>query len=167
MYDDYINYDKPYIKPKIVSRPLRTPIDTVALVTVAKNEDDYIDEWIQYYTKLGFDAIYIYENNWRAKKPLEEIYPNVHLVPWDGEKRQIPGFNNFLQHHYQEFGYVADFDMDEILVLKEDTNIKDALKKYQDIPVLGIPWRMFGSNGQTEIVNNNYSDIDRFTKSKE
>lgn len=55
--------------------------------------------------------------------------------------------------------------MDEILALKQDKNIKEALLRYTDIPVLGIPWRMFGSNGQTEIVNNNYSDIDRFTKS--
>ena len=32
----------------------------IALVCLAKNEDFYIDEWIKYHTKLGFDHIYIY-----------------------------------------------------------------------------------------------------------
>jgi phosphosulfolactate synthase (CoM biosynthesis protein A) len=34
----------------------------VALVCVAKNEDNYIDEWLNYYNKLGFDNIFMYQN---------------------------------------------------------------------------------------------------------
>ena len=34
-----------------------------ALVCIAKNEDHYIDEWIEYYLKLGIDHIFIYQND--------------------------------------------------------------------------------------------------------
>ena len=36
----------------------------VALVCVAKNEDNYIQEWIDYNKKLGFDDIIIYQNDY-------------------------------------------------------------------------------------------------------
>ena len=34
----------------------------VALVCIAKEEDNYIQEWIDYNKKLGFDDIIIYQN---------------------------------------------------------------------------------------------------------
>jgi len=37
---------------------------TTALVCIAKNEDHYIEEWIAYHLKLGFDHIFIYAYNW-------------------------------------------------------------------------------------------------------
>ena len=43
----------------------------VALVCIAKNEDLYIDEWIDYHFKLGFDEIFVYQNNWRFNKDIE------------------------------------------------------------------------------------------------
>jgi len=36
----------------------------IALVTMAKDEDFYLQEWIDYHLKLGFDDIFIYQNNW-------------------------------------------------------------------------------------------------------
>ena len=38
---------------------------TSAIICVAKDEDHYIDEWIEYHLKLGFDAIYIIQNQWK------------------------------------------------------------------------------------------------------
>ena len=31
-----------------------------ALVCIAKDEDNYIDEWLKYHLKLGFSNIYVY-----------------------------------------------------------------------------------------------------------
>jgi hypothetical protein len=31
-----------------------------ALVAIAKDEDDYINEWIEYHFKIGFDNIILY-----------------------------------------------------------------------------------------------------------
>jgi hypothetical protein len=55
----------------------------VALVAIAKNEDNYIDEWIRYYLAFGVDDIYIYQNDWRAN--LQSDYDrHVHLIEFDG-----------------------------------------------------------------------------------
>ena len=36
----------------------------VAIVAIAKDEDPYIEEWIEYNLKCGFSKIYIYLNDW-------------------------------------------------------------------------------------------------------
>ena len=36
------------------------PLPKVALVAIAKDEDHYIEEWIRYHLKLGFDHVIIY-----------------------------------------------------------------------------------------------------------
>ena len=34
-----------------------------AICAIAKNENDYINEWCKYHLNLGFDEIYIFDNN--------------------------------------------------------------------------------------------------------
>lgn len=36
----------------------------VALVCIAKDEDNYIKEWINYHLSIGFSKIYVYQNDW-------------------------------------------------------------------------------------------------------
>ena len=40
-----------------------------ALVAVAKDEDHYIDEWVEYHQKIGFDDVYIYGDEWELPEP--------------------------------------------------------------------------------------------------
>lgn len=56
--------------------------DKVALAAIAKDEDNYIEEWIRYNLKLGFDKIIIYQNNWRANIPTD-IKDRVILIDYD------------------------------------------------------------------------------------
>ena len=54
-----------------------------ALVCIAKNEDNYLDEWIKYHLKLGFSEIFVYQNNWRYPHgPYEDN--RIHLIELDG-----------------------------------------------------------------------------------
>jgi hypothetical protein len=43
-----------------IFRKLEIIFMKTALACIAKNEDNYIDEWIKYHTKIGFDFIYVY-----------------------------------------------------------------------------------------------------------
>lgn len=131
----------------------------VALVCIAKNEDNYIQEWIDYHKKVGFDDIFIYQNNWRWSGESE----NTHKINFDGKNLQIVAYNNFLQSYKDQFDWVAFFDVDEFLVLKKHKNIKEFLKDYSDFDAVGINWVLFGNNGHTK-VDSEYSLIKRFTK---
>lgn len=131
----------------------------VALVCIAKNEDLYIEEWIKYNSYLGFDKIFIYENDWRLNYDNEII----HKIPFDGIAKQVEAYNNFIIHHKNEWDWVAFFDVDEFLVLKQHNNIKEFLSNYNEFDGVAINWYLFGDNNQPPPTDN-YSVLERFTK---
>lgn len=132
----------------------------VALVCIAKNEDNYIEEWINFHTKLGFDKIFIYENNWRCNIN----HDNVIKIRFDGNVQQLNAYNHFIKKFTGEYDWVAFFDVDEFLVLKKHNNIHEFLSVYNDHHSVCINWVLFGDNHISEINNNDYSVIKRFTK---
>jgi hypothetical protein len=131
----------------------------VALVCIAKNEDNYIEEWMQYHLYLGFDHIFIYENDWRCNINS----PLITKIQFDGIGNQEKAYNHFLKSYNNEYDWVAFFDVDEFLVLKKHEDIKVFLKEYNDYNGVAINWYLFGDNNLCEI-NGNYSMLQRFTK---
>ena len=131
----------------------------IALVCIAKNEDRYIDEWIDYHKKLGFDEIFVYQNDWKAKNR----HPWAHYLSIDGFCQQVTSYNNFLNDNRHKFEWAAFLDVDEYIVLKKHQNINDFLNDYRDLPAIGLNWCLFGDNGLTGKVSD-YSTIKRFTK---
>jgi hypothetical protein len=88
----------------------------IALVCIAKEEDLYIQEWIDYHLKLGFDDIHIFQNNWRAGKLNDDS--RVHLHEYDGETYesdeplwvrniQAKCYTEFGRKYYNEYEWVA------------------------------------------------------------
>jgi hypothetical protein len=132
----------------------------VALVCIAKNEDNYIQEWIDYNLKLGFDHIFIYRNNWK----FESSNKNVTVIDFPGEVMQLHAYNDFIKNNVGKYDWTAFFDVDEFLVLKKHYSVKDFIKDYENNFSIAINWVVFGDNGLTEIIENNYSVLERFTK---
>lgn len=131
----------------------------VSLVCIAKNEDHYIEEWINYHKKIGFDDIFIYQNDWSCSYESE----GVHKIEFDGQGLQREAYNNFLINYKGRYDWVAFFDVDEFIVLKKHTNIKQFLNDYTDFDAVAINWVLFGNNGLHE-VDSEWSLIKRFTK---
>jgi hypothetical protein len=130
----------------------------VALTCIAKAEDNYIDEWIDYHLKLGFDDIYVYQNNWyfNVKKS------NVYSIEINGYAKQEEAYNHFLKTYKDDYDWVAFFDIDEFLVLKQHKDIKQFLLDYNGYKSVGINWVFFGDNG-LEFCGD-YSVLNRFIK---
>jgi hypothetical protein len=133
----------------------------VALVCIAKNEDPYIQEWIDYNKKLGFDDIFIYQNDWRWDGESE----NVHKFVIDGKSKQREAYNHFIKNYRKEYDWVAFFDVDEFLVLKKHENIQSFISDYLNYPAIGINWVLFGDSGY-KTINNEYGVVKRFTMRK-
>jgi hypothetical protein len=132
----------------------------VALVCIAKDEDEYIKEWIDYHKKLGFDNIFVFENNWRCKVQ-DEI---VTTIEFDGEVKQIPAYNTFIDRFRYDYDWVAFIDVDEFVVLKKHENIKEFLKEYDSVENgIAINWVLFGNNEHDE-PSEKWSVLERFTK---
>lgn len=147
----------------------------ISLVTMAKGEDYYLQEWIDYHLKLGFDDIFIYENNWRFKNKVDN--DKVHFIDWDVDSLPVndPPYNwnrhaicysNFGKEYYKDYEWAAFFDVDCFLVLKQTDDVKEFISNYDNIPQqqVVINFAMFGDNGHKTFDENNTSVIERFTK---
>ncbi len=134
----------------------------VALVCIAKDEDNYIDEWIEYHLKMGVDEIFIYQNDWRAS--LKHKRNNVHLIEFDGSCRQLPAYNDFIVHRSDNFDFAIFIDVDEFICLVRDSNIKTFLSNYVGYGAIGLNWRLFGDNGLSSVQDGDYSLVRRFTR---
>ena len=117
----------------------------VGLACVAKNEDRYIEEWVDYHIKLGFDKIDVYQNDW-------EFFldrPGLTMHKRAGVAVQVPCYNDHLKNLYEtrELDWVAFLDVDEFLVLKRHKSVKDFLADYDGALAVGINWYFFGNSG--------------------
>lgn len=132
-----------------------------ALVCIAKNEDDYIEEWINYHIKLGFDKIFIYANDWDYSSNNDKVC----ILNINGEIQQVNAYNSFLNWHNKtnEYNWAAFFDIDEFLVLNKHNNVKDLLKEYEECNAIGINWAIFGNNYHKH-KKSNLSVLKRFTR---
>ena len=137
---------------------------TCALVCIAKDEDDYIQEWIDYHLMLGFSDIYIWQNNWRSSVVKETEH--VHLRVIDGDFAQMQCYNLAVAELQNKHNWIAFFDVDEFLVIndKQFSDINGFLmqKKYDNVPALCVSWRLFGDNGLQRVET--FSQLERFTK---
>lgn len=134
----------------------------IVLVCIAKDEDNYIKEWVDYHLKLGFHKIFIYENNWRCNLDFDTNL--VVKIPFDGQKQQKNAYHHFLDNYKNEFDWGAFFDVDEFLVLKKHRTISDLINDYKNHDCLVVNWVFFGDNGLEKVEADNFSVLSRFTK---
>ena len=160
---DYVRFGCE-IKPDIElmrEMPTKEPL-RVALVCIAKNEDDYIDEWIDYHLKLGVDEIFIYQNDWRMARQRDSRV--VHLIEFDGSCRQLSAYNDFIDNHLGDFDFAIFIDVDEFVCLVRDRDIKSFLLNYVGYGAVCLNWRLFGDNGLSTVKDGDYSLVNRFTR---
>jgi hypothetical protein len=116
----------------------------VGLINVAKWEDYYLKEWLDYNEKLGFDKVLMFQNDWRTD--LE--HPILDKRICDGPTVQVPLYNQVLQDN-TEYDWLAFIDCDEFIVLKKHNNIKELIEEYQHrTNVIGLNWTFFGNLGK-------------------
>jgi Glycosyl transferase family 2 len=131
----------------------------VAIVCIAKNEDLYLDEWVNYHLKLGFDRIFVYMNNWRTNYHNDKVT----LIEFDGKESQLPAYNSFIIKN-DEYDWTAFIDVDEFIVLKKHKRIKEFLSDYSQHDSICMSWVLFGSNNLSFDKNGDKSVLRRFTK---
>ena len=135
----------------------------VALVAIAKDEDNYLKEWVDYHLKIGFSEIFVYQNNWRYTRG-DITDSRVHFKVEDGMTMQTRCYNGFISEYKDRFDFAVFIDIDEFLWLKNTKNISDFLKDHSDDDAIFVNWRLFGDNGLSRVQDGEYSVIRRFTR---
>ena len=125
-------------------------------------------EWLWWHHSLGFDKIFVLDNNHtefdNETAPLPNVYENVEVIPIElsGEDIQRQrGRHKYAERYCEGADYIIVLDADEFLYFKENQSVKQFLKKYEDLPweQLGIPWVGIGSD---KAIQSGKSYIDDF-----
>lgn len=122
----------------------------ISIVAVAKNEELYINEWIEYHKKLGFDKIVIYDNGGNGELKSNGI---VEVFDAPGNAIQLQAYNDYIQSQMSFNDWVLFCDIDEFLVLHGHKTVKDFLKKYKNVDCVRLNWKVYGDCGQIKYEN--------------
>jgi len=122
--------------------------EDASVCVIAKQEELYIDEWLQYQLKLGFTRIYVYDNNDdnSLEAHLAQRYPAVTVIHFPGPVMQMHAYNHCIQTFGSRHTWMAFIDMDEFIVLRKHRTIVDLLREHCASGALCLNWFMFGSS---------------------
>lgn len=121
---------------------------------LVKNENDYINEWLEWHLNLGFERIFIYENDSEIpiRKSINKEYKSYcEITNWNKGKysghMQIEAYTDCIKKHKYETKWMAFIDADEFIRPLNNENINDFLKDYENYMGIYIEWLVYNANG--------------------
>lgn len=141
----------------------------VALCCIGRLENQYALEFVEYYKSIGFDKIFIYDNNHKGEEHFEEVLQEhinngfVQIVPFrDRENAQLSAYNDCYTRFGFEFDWMAFFDFDEFLTLVKDKDVKEYLSRFDNFDAVKINWMIYTDNNLVK--NDGRPVLERFTE---
>ena len=139
---------------------------TSCILTLIKNEHEYLDEWIRYHINLGIDHIFIFEDY--DSDSHEEIcnkYPIVTLnnigdfidiekvnkvrnhIFFRRQSEYLKKAISYINENY-DYDWCFSIDCDEYITIEEKyNNINEVLEEYGEYDAICLNWKCYGANG--------------------
>ena len=145
----------------------------VCLCTLGKDENKYINEFVEYYKNYGIDKIYLNDNNdvdgEHFEDKIQDFIDNgfVDIINWRGVTGGMTYYkimDSCYQMHYNEYDWLIFYEIDEFLYLKDNNNIKSYLnrKVFNHCDAIRLNWVHMSDNNKLLYENKPLSQ--RFTK---
>lgn len=141
-----------------------------AVCAVARNENAYLLEWIDYHLNLGFDKIFLYDNNNPGDDSVYVLLASyiadqkVEVIDYRGRKNfQLAAYNECYKNNGCLFDWIAFIDLDEFITFgpeAETDQINVFLKEFDSFDVIEINWMVYNDNGK--ILKEEGGVIERF-----
>jgi len=138
------------------------------IMTLFKNENNFLLPWLQYYDKMGIDYFFIYNNNPINKKLYNKIYEKFNnrvifydwdfpyfLHEWPPCGAQLSAMNHNL-HKYKNMKWIGYFDLDEYIIPLKNNNLQELLNniceqhEWNNLSTLEILCMWFGCGRKTK-----------------
>jgi len=133
-------------------------MNKIWICAIAKMEELYIQEWIEWHKKIGVDHIIIGDNNdSNYEIPLQPIIQSyidsgyIELVNLNDKLGyQQTFYAEIYQNRKEEFDWIGFIDIDEFVEIKKQTNIKDFLNQsiFQNTDSILFCWKNYGDSGK-------------------
>ena len=130
----------------------------IVICALAKNENEYINDWVKWYLSLGFDHIYLYDNNELTTPFVGDFIDNnfkdkVTIKNIRGmvkPKLQHDIYTGFYQKYGKTFDWCLFCDIDEFLFGIKDIHSFLETNKFDKYNQIRIKWKLFGDDNLIE-----------------
>ena len=128
------------------------------MCAVARTENIYLEEWCKFYLDMGFEHIYLFDNNDDTDPDIrdslsQEILDKMTIFNVHGQSDHSAQTNWYLQFYSQygnTFDWCAFFDIDEFLFGIDNINEFLSQDKFKGKEQILIKWKLFGDDGYIE-----------------
>lgn len=128
--------------------------EKIALCAIGRLENRYAREFVEHYQSIGFDKIYICDNNHEGEERFEDVITDfiesgfVEVIDY----RNIVGiqrksYDDIYNKYGELYGWMAFFDFDEFLTITEGYDIHELMKRYDEFDCVLFNWQCYGDNG--------------------
>lgn len=121
---------------------------TLSIVLIAKDEENYLEEFLSYHHLLGVEHFYIYDNE--SATPIREVLKNYSdictFVEYPGTAAQFSAYTHFIKTYGSETKWAAFIDTDEFIVLRNHNTLLDFIEEYKSSDAIGLNWVYFGDS---------------------
>jgi hypothetical protein len=139
----------------------------LAIAAIFRNENAYLEEWLEYHLMVGFDHFYLYDND-GSMETREVLAPyfragvvSHHPFTWiDGTRHDRPtyfggrdknhvAFGHAARHYRHQVDWMMKIDVDEFLVPLDGDSIADLVdrRNADEVRCIRIPRIDFGHDG--------------------
>ncbi len=129
----------------------------VAVCAIARLENRYIREWVEYYKDLGVDTIFLYDNNFDGEERFEDVIGDyidsgfVVLIDYRNHIYcQMGAYQSYYDTNNNDYDWMMFFDIDEFLTFtNNEMKVKDYLSqsKFDEYGMIHINFLDYGDNG--------------------
>lgn len=125
----------------------------IAICLIIKNEQRYLDEFVDYYLALGADKVIVYDND--SDIPITSSNPNVIIHKWRTihPGNQSLAYFDCARRYRGQFKWIGFFDSDEYVILKKHSSLIEFLSCYDYANGVALNWLCFGSSGYEKHVS--------------
>jgi hypothetical protein len=145
----------------------------IALCVIAKNENLYIKEFVEYYKNLGIKKIYLYDNNdingenfnIILNKFLNSEFVKIKNIRGKSEIQTL-AYNHCYKTNLNKYSWFLFLDVDEYLFIKNNRTLLNFLSdnRFLNCNSIFINYNEYGDSDLLEY--DNRSILKRFTKSR-
>lgn len=141
----------------------------VVICAIARKENRYVREWVNYHLSIGFSHIYLYDNNREGEERLDEVLTNINnvtIIPYHDVVcwPQIKAYEDCWMRF--KFDWCLFIDLDEFFTFGNqwggEENMESFVKSIKEAEVVLLNWMTYGDNGNTEYENRPV--VERFPK---
>ena len=126
-----------------------------SICLIIRDENEYLKEWLEWHIGQGVQHFYIYDHG--SLEPVvdfvqalgNEIADKVTVVDHSGKHNhaQFEAYNDCLKQFGKESRWIGFVDADEMVRVKDERQLPDFLKDFEDYAGLFMLWVVYDANG--------------------